>query len=232
MLSEFTTLLALANGWVQYANMTTSPEKCTAYTLINARGTYEAQGESVGFTTMNANISSLLSGSAIYDVVYPAAEDQNTASGTADIISHVNSIIASNANACIVLQGYSQGATATVDAMINMTSGAGFDAVKGVFLIGNPRRKAGLPCNVDNLGYTSTKNSSGALNLLGQAPIPSQWYSKTLDVCRSLDGICDSTHALGVNAVHQSYGTDRNTQSLGLSYMMQVLTGVEFVYPS
>jgi hypothetical protein len=70
--------------------------------------------------------------------------------------------------------------------MINVTSGAGFDAVKGVFLIGNPRRKPGLPCNVDNLGYTSTKDSVGAEYALGEAPIPSQWYSKTLDVCMSV----------------------------------------------
>jgi hypothetical protein len=98
------------------------------------------------------------------------------------IISHVNSSVTSDPSACIILQGYSQGASATVDALINMPA-ANYDAIKGVFLIGNPRRKAGLPCNVDNFGYTSTANTSGALNIAGQAPIPSNYYSKTLDVC-------------------------------------------------
>lgn len=86
----------------------------------------------------------------------------------------------SNPNRCFILEGYSQGAAATVDAMSKIT-GANFDAVKGVFLIGNPHHKSGLACNVDSNGGTTTKNVNGLTVLVGS--IPANWVSKTLDVC-------------------------------------------------
>jgi hypothetical protein len=54
--------------------------------------------------------------------------------------------------------------------------------VKGVFLIGDPAHKSGLTCNVDNNGGTTTRNVSGLSAALGTG-IPSNWVSKTLDVC-------------------------------------------------
>lgn len=60
-------------------------------------------------------------------------------------------------------------------------TGANFDAVKGVFLIGNPHHKSGLACNVDSNGGTTTKNVNGLTVLVGS--IPANWVSKTLDVC-------------------------------------------------
>jgi hypothetical protein len=41
--------------------------------------------------------------------------------------------------------------------------------------------KSGLACNVDNNGGTATKNVNGLSAMLGG--IPSNWVSKTLDVC-------------------------------------------------
>jgi hypothetical protein len=60
-------------------------------------------------------------------------------------------------------------------------TGASFDAVKGVFLIGNPEHKSGLACNVDATGGTTTKNVNGLEAFKGG--IPANWVSKTLDVC-------------------------------------------------
>ncbi len=82
---------------------------------------------------------------------------------------------------CFILEGYSQGAAATVNALPKIT-GAAFTAVKGVFLIGDPEHKSGLTCNVDNNGGTTTRNVNGLSALLSSG-IPSNWISKTLDVC-------------------------------------------------
>lgn len=156
---------------------------CPQYVLINTRGTGEPQGESSGFRTMNSQITAALSGGTIYNTVYAADYSQNSAAGTADIIRRINSGLASNPNVCYILQGYSQGAAATVVALQQLgTSGAAFNAVKGVFLIGDPDHKAGLTCNVDSNGGTTTRNVNG-LSVQYQGSIPSGWVSKTLDVC-------------------------------------------------
>lgn len=136
-----------------------------------------------------------------YNTVYPAGASQNSASGTQDvcasqiyatrpahpsnlapqIINRIQTILASNPSECIILEGYSQGAAATVNALPRLT-GASFDAVKGVFLIGNPTHKAGLTCNVDNRGGTTTRNVNG-LSARASAGVPATWVGKTLDVC-------------------------------------------------
>lgn len=107
--------------------------------------------------------------------------------------------------------------------MPNIT-GASFEAVKGVFLIGNPERKANLACNVDNFGGKTTANVTGLESYL--PGIPEKWVSKTLDVCIFVslsrvtqdpgggshadlvvqgDGVCDTTHGKGINAEHLQY---------------------------
>ena len=154
---------------------------CPSYTIINTRGTGEAQGQSAGFRTMNSRITSQLTGGKIYNTVYPAGFDQNSAAGTQDIINKITSTLRTNPNECFLLEGYSQGAAATVNALPRIT-GANFNAVKGVFLIGDPEHKSGLACNVDNNGGTSTRNVNG-LSAFGSPGVPSNWISKTLDVC-------------------------------------------------
>ena len=153
---------------------------CPRYTIINTRGTGEIQGQSSGFTTINSRITSQLSGGQIYNTVYAADFSQNSAAGTADIVRKVTSTLASDPTHCFYLEGYSQGAAATVNALERLT-GASFNAVKGVFLIGNPEHKSGLACNVDTNGGTSTKFVNGLSVYAGG--IPSTWVSKTLDVC-------------------------------------------------
>ncbi|KAH7174408.1 cutinase [Fusarium flagelliforme] len=197
--------------------------QCSSYTIINTRGTGEVQGASSGFRTMNSRITSQVSGGKIYNTVYPADFSQNSASGTRDIVRKVNSVVSSNPSECVILEGYSQGAAATVNALSQLT-GSAKDAVKGVFLIGNPMRKRGLECNVDNRGGDTTKNVQG-LSAFGSNGIPQDWISKTLDVCIYGDGVCDTTHGAGINGPHLQYPRDSSTQDLGTKFVVKQLTG-------
>jgi hypothetical protein len=141
---------------------------------------------------------------------------------------------------CFILEGYSQGAAATVDAMPKLT-GAAFNAIKGVFLIGNPHHKSGLACNVDSNGGTTTKNVNGLTVFVGS--IPANWVSKTLDVCAYVshlvlrekmdikltlsqgDGVCDTAHGFGITAAHLSYKSDANVQNQGIKFVIGKLQG-------
>ncbi|KAF5711591.1 cutinase 1 [Fusarium globosum] len=221
MLSQFITFLALTGCAAAAPNPRAA--KCTSYTIINTRGTGEIQGPSAGFRTMNSQITSQLPGGKIYNTVYLAGFDQNSAQGTQDIIREVNSVLASNPSECFILEGYSQGAAATVNALPQLTGSAG-DAVKGVFLIGDPLHKSGLACNVDNNGGTTTKNVNG-LEAFGGGGIPQNWISRTLDVCIFGDGVCDTTHGFGINAQHLQYPTDAATQELGTTFVVKQLSG-------
>ena len=136
---------------------------------------------------------------------------------------------------CFILQGYSQGAAGTVNALSRLT-GASFGAVKGVFLIGDPEHKSGLNCNVDNNGGTATRDVNG-LEAYGGG-IPTNWISKTLDVCIYVsvqicngflngatqgDGVCDTTHGRGIDQQHLQYSNDPPAQSLGTSFAVKQL---------
>lgn len=157
---------------------------CSAYTLINTRGTGERQGPSSGFTTMNRNVLAAKPGGTVYSTVYPASFSQNSASGTTDILRQIDSTLSRDPDHCFILQGYSQGAAATCNALdrIPSTDTARFRAVRGVFLIGNPEHRAGLACNVDTNGGTTTRNVNGISGRFGGG-VPDAWVSKTLDVC-------------------------------------------------
>nr|OQO18137.1 hypothetical protein B0A51_15209 [Rachicladosporium sp. CCFEE 5018] len=156
--------------------------------------------------------------SSQYNTVYPASFSQNSASGTRDIVNRVTTILRSNPNACIILEGYSQGAAATVDAMSELT-GASYDAVKGVLLFGNPKHKSGLACNVDQNGGTTTLNVNGISASRYSAGIPANWVAKTLDVCNYGDGVCDTTHGRGINAEHLEYPRSTSIQRLSTNYI-------------
>ncbi|KAF2999456.1 hypothetical protein E8E13_008044 [Curvularia kusanoi] len=194
---------------------------CSSYTIINTRGTGELQGPSAGFRTMNAAATKAVPGGKIYNTVYLADASQNSALGTADIVNKVTSTLKSNPDECFILEGYSQGAQATVNAMPKLT-GTAFDAVKGVFLIGDPAHKRGLACNVDNKGGDTTKNVSG-LSAMISAGIPDNWVSKTQDVCIYGDGVCDTTHGFGINAQHLMYPMDQSVQNMGAKFIQEKL---------
>ena len=153
---------------------------CSHYTIIDTRGNGTPQGPSVGFRTMNANILRQVSGGATYNTVYPAGMNLNSAPGTNDIVRYIHDTLEDHPDECFVLEGYSLGATATTNALPRLT-GDEFDAVKAVFLIGNPEHRSGLSCNVDILGGASNRNSNGILS--AQGSVPDNWVSKTMDVC-------------------------------------------------
>ncbi|KAI5207245.1 cutinase [Aureobasidium subglaciale] len=197
---------------------------CSSYTLINTRGTGEAQGQSSGFTTMNSNIRSQVPGGKTYNTVYAADYSQNSAAGTQDIINKITSTLQTSPNECFILEGYSQGAAATVNALPKLT-GTANTAVKGVFLIGDPLHKSGLTCNVDSNGGTTTRNVNGISYNAYSNSIPSGWVSRTLDVCAYGDGVCDTTHGQGINGPHLSYPRDANVQSMGTKFVVGKLTG-------
>jgi len=186
-------LQALLTTFVFVSAATASPilseravsTSCPRYTLLNTRGTGEPQGESSGFKTMNSRITSQLSGGQIYNTVYAASFSQDSSAGTTDIINRITSTLNSDPDHCFILQGYSQGAAATVNALKRLT-GAPADSVKGVFLIGDPQHKAGLACNVDTSGGTSTKNVNGISVYDGG--IPNIWVPISLDVCNYVSG--------------------------------------------
>ncbi|KAI4717964.1 cutinase [Aureobasidium sp. EXF-10727] len=197
---------------------------CSSYTLINTRGTGEPQGQSSGFTTMNSNIRSQVSGGKTYNTVYAADYSQNSAAGTADIVNKITTTLQTSPNECFILEGYSQGAAATVNALPKLT-GTANTAVKGVFLIGDPLHKSGLTCNVDSNGGTTTRNVNGISYNAYSNSIPSGWVSRTLDVCAYGDGVCDTTHGQGINAAHLSYPRDASVQNLGTQFVVGKLRG-------
>ena len=205
--------------------------------IIDTRGTGELQGPSAGFNSMNANIMSHVSGGTIYNTQYPADFSQQSSAGTADvgeqrmgrpllaltvalalqIIHMVTATLQSDPSTCFLLEGYSQGAAATVNALSNL-KGAAFDAVKGVFLIGNPLRKPGLACNVDSQGGTSTSGRRGVESLSSSSGIPDDWVNKTRDVCAQGDGVCDSSIPGVITNPHLSYPYDTKVQDMGAKF--------------
>ncbi|KAK3669943.1 hypothetical protein LTR78_010194 [Recurvomyces mirabilis] len=203
------------------AELDTRQNSCSAYTIINTRGTGEAQGPSSGFRTMNSKIQREVSGGTIYNTVYVAGASQNSAAGSRDIINQINTILGRNPNACIVLEGYSQGAAATTNALPDIT-GSAFNVVKAVFLIGNPLHQSGLGCNVDQNGGTTTRNVRGISAGLG-GRIPENWVSKTLDVCNFGDGVCDTTNGRGINSAHLAYPRLSSVQDLGTDFVVGAL---------
>lgn len=172
--------LALAAATAAQAGVLPRQSACSSYTIIDTRGTGELQGPSSGFRTMNNNIQQQVPGGKVYNTVYPADFSQISTVGTNDIVRKIESTLATNPSECFILEGYSQGAAATTNALPKLT-GPSFDAVKGVFLIGNPEHRSGLACNVDTNGGTTTAGVNGLSAALGR--IPDNWVSKTLDVC-------------------------------------------------
>ncbi|GAB7366520.1 hypothetical protein MBLNU230_g8511t1, partial [Neophaeotheca triangularis] len=140
------------------------------------------------------------------------------------ILRKIRTTLSSDPSACFLLEGYSQGASATTNALNQISStDAAFEAVKGVWLIGNPQHRRGLDCNIDTNGGTTTRNVNGLSAFQGR--IPAEWVAKTKDVCAFGDGVCDTTNGYGINAAHLSYPNSASTQRLGTQFGVAALTG-------
>ncbi|KJX96117.1 carbohydrate esterase family 5 protein [Zymoseptoria brevis] len=200
---------------------------CSTYVIVNARGTSE-HGDSPSLVPMNQQILSAVPGGTIYDVNYPADPDQQTASGTADVVRFVTATLNSDPSTCFILDAFSQGSTVITDALPRLT-GAAYEAVKFVYLLGNPEHNPNLPCNVDEKGGSSTAGASGQIAEKGR--VPSNWYSKTRDVCYTGDGVCDrsATPNKGfpgaITPAHGKYGSTASVQSMGLQAAIRALQG-------
>ncbi|CAO1620367.1 unnamed protein product [Sympodiomycopsis kandeliae] len=194
---------------------------CSNYVIIETRGTAELQGPSFSFIQMNRKIMSQVPGRSIYNTKYLADISQISTLATIDIVRKVTSTLAQDPNMCFLLEGYSQGAAATVNAMRRLT-GKNFDAVKGVFLVGDPCRRAGSPANASPHGGAIL---SGLESLI--CSIPPNWVEKTLDVCSGGDGIC--TFGL-ITGAHLFYGLDPATQRMGVDFGTTVLRGGTYVH--
>lgn len=218
--STLATLALAAIGSVQ-ASPVEKRSGCSSYVIIDTRGTGELQGPSSGFISMNQKIRAAVPGGSEYDTVYTADFSQNSAQATSNIIAQINSKLSQNPNTCFLLEGYSQGAAATCNAMPRIT-GAAFNAVKGVILIGNPEHKPNLACNVDGNGGKATAAASGIEAFYTQG-VPSNWVSKTLDICIYGDGVCDTASGYGITAQHLSYPYNSNVQSMGANFGIKVL---------
>ncbi|KAH9817376.1 carbohydrate esterase family 5 protein, partial [Teratosphaeria destructans] len=207
-------LAAFAVGFGQSA--------CSSYTIIYTRGVTAPQTEFRPVEMMNSQILAKLPGGKLYNTVYPAAWDLQTSQGVADIVNKITTTLQSHPDECFFLEGYSLGAAVTTNALPKLT-GPAFAAVKGVFMFGNSERKAGLACNVDNMGGTSTRNVNG--EKIAEGFIPDDWVSKCLDVCIAGDRICDTTDPrTGDTDPHVFYPNDPNTQNMGAQFAIARLS--------
>jgi len=202
-----------------------SKRACLDFILISTRGTGEPQGPSEGFITMIANVLAAIPNGQEQDTVYPADIEQDSAPGTADIISRIQNNTASCPDIQFALLGYSQGATATVDALKQLgdpTSGTN-NNIKAVFLIGDPEHEPGKQSNVDQNGGNTTDNATGIEGHVAGAGIPDAWDSsgRVLDVCFQGDGVCSG---FAITEQHLLYGTTASVQNLGTSFLESKLT--------
>jgi hypothetical protein len=183
--------LALAAAATAQAGVIERQNACSSYTIINTRGTGEAQGPSAGFRTMNSNIQRQLPGGKVYNTVYAADASQNSAAGTADIVRKVQSTLSSNPNECFILEGYSQGAAATTNALPKLT-GASFNAVKGVFLIGNPEHRSGPSTTLSSPFVEPIADVSSQACLATSTPTAAP-LPRTSTACPTLSAVSPTT---------------------------------------
>lgn len=157
---------------------------CANYVLIATRGTGEPQAATTQLTGMSNYTLGNITGGIAYQTVYPAG-DNTQQIGANDIVRRIEQGLTDCPSQKYVLLGYSQGATATTLALRNYTdtTSAGYKAIAGVLLIGNPAKLANKISNVDQLGGSRTNSTSGVYST-SQQPIPNAFYSsKTIDIC-------------------------------------------------
>ena len=82
---RFTGLELLTVAGLAAASPVERQNACSSYTLLNTRGTGEAQGQSSGFRTINSQIQRQVSGGKIYNTVYSASASQISTAGTRDV---------------------------------------------------------------------------------------------------------------------------------------------------
>lgn len=227
---RFTTgLAALATS---FAVATAQSTTCNNYVIISIRGTYEVQGRSIAFTTMVNDTLNAIPGGIEYDAVYPAAVNQTAYLGADDVTRYIDAGLQNCPNQKYAILGYSQGASATMLTLANITdpSTAIYKAIRAVLVVGNPYHVPNAALNIDEFGGDATRSYPGAAyNASNPAAsgIPSIYYQngKLLDICHTEDVVCAPGYP---NATffpgHVHYG-DQNVQDLGGKFLISHLGG-------
>ncbi|KAL5314159.1 hypothetical protein ACEPPN_018583 [Leptodophora sp. 'Broadleaf-Isolate-01'] len=205
-------------------------DTCHKYVIISTRGTNEPQGPSSGFVGMIDQTLSAVPGGIEYDTVYPAGDDTQS-QGAADIINYINAGLIACSGQKYALLGYSQGATATAEALnhFNDTSSAGLQAIRAALVIGNPTRVPNQPANFDQNGGRATFGATGVLTTIPRyTKISPAWYATTKlrDICYENDAVCAGlTLSAIVNlfANHLLYGSTPSVQSQGSALLTPLL---------
>ncbi|PWN27185.1 alpha/beta-hydrolase [Jaminaea rosea] len=207
--------------------------ECTSYSIITTRGSLEEQGPSEPFIPLNKFITKALKPEGKeHDTVYAASWYQNSNAGTGDIIKQVSE---AEPGHCFILEGYSQGATATVNALQHLNDH--YDRILGVILFGNPCRSQGTPMlpatpqEDHKMPFWMSKDSPGILVGTLLCPtldgvVPKNWRSKVMDICQPGDAMCARGWAW-VNGLvtdeHAGYGTNENAQRKAFDFATGVV---------
>jgi Cutinase len=178
-----------------------TPQACTAFAFLNARGTGERQGPEgvVLQPTFNA-VAKVKAGGAVHDVVYPATADfvNGPRQGAADILS----FLAAQSKACpaekFVLTGYSQGAMAVAVATQQMDA-ATRGKIAAIAVFGDPFFQPNQPWDAATNaaspgGIARAQNGLRAFPLFGNV---------IQDFCNANDSVCGS--GSGIQG-HLTYG--------------------------
>lgn len=209
---------------------------CQSYVIISIRGTYELQGRSIAFASMINDTFAAVPGGIEYDAVYPAAANQTAYLGADDVTRYITTGLESCPDQSYAILGYSQGASATMLTLANITdpSTAIYNSIKAVLVVGNPYHVPNASINIDEFGGDSTRKYPGAsyradnASADGIAEICYQ-NGKLLDICHTEDIVCapaypDASFVPG----HLRYG-DADVQELGRKFLVEKLSGGENV---
>ncbi|PVH78341.1 carbohydrate esterase family 5 protein [Cadophora sp. DSE1049] len=203
---------------------------CHKYVIISTRGTNEPQGPSAGFVGMINQTLTSVPGGIEYDTVYPAGDDTQS-EGAADIIQYINTGLVACPDQKYALLGYSQGATATAEALnyFNDTTSGGFEAISAALVIGNPTHVPNQPANFDQKGGRATYGATGVLTPFPKyTKISPAWYATTKlrDICYENDLVCVGltlSATLNLFANHLLYGSMPSVQNQGSAFLIPLL---------
>jgi hypothetical protein len=203
---------------------------CSNYVILEARGTNEPQGQSVGFRSMEAQTLAAVPGGTTYYVVYPAANDTESLGG-ADIVRYINAGLVACPEQKYAVLGYSQGATAVATALLSFPFGsAGYNAISAALVLGSPTKIARKMSNVDQFGGGLSNGTDGVYTSSYRVKVPEDWYQsgKFLDVCFTDDLVCNGltpTAVLNLFVNHFLYGFTPSVQNLGAKFLISKLGG-------
>ncbi|KAK0552669.1 hypothetical protein OC846_001839 [Tilletia horrida] len=201
---------------------------CTKYEIIHARGTFQPNGSTEGFTGMLNTVLNTRAGGSNYSVVYPASLDfsKSIPQGVADLSAHLKASIAACPTRNYTLIGYSQGAEVMNEYLINVTSTSNatiYNRIKAIVYVGNPSHTPYTSSNFDENGGTSTNPYIGSYK--PKTPKLTQWLSKLHDICYNYDDICANNQSkpFGQGSNHGKYEDDTNVQNQGAQFILAKL---------